>query len=577
MTDRTDSSKVAGIGAARRVRALAGQVRPRGLGAILSGHLPALTTGELATVKLATGGLATRPPSRPASPPTAPRLLAGRVRRFVLHNAPHLLMASLFAGALVLGVFLLPGEAERIAMLERDGMEREALHLLEDRFATGDRSSRTLYQLSRFYEQTGNVAKARAMLELLAEARPRDAALQQRLAAFYKNTEDKQAYVQALLRQIDAKYSETACKEVVGILRLNGDYTAEQGALQTCRHKGYRRPEDMVRLAQLMAVDGETGPASALLRSVDDLKRLKTERERLQLFAMLLEADQPREALRRGIRWAKGTRDDQMALTLIEMLGRANKQDTALELARAVGTPGDRVSLAVGEILLDKNQGVAAQSYLRGWLDKARGADSALAIRFVEAALGADDAETAFRGAKKFGFGKLGQPQLVALAEGLASGGKRAELTEVFDNLTPEAVSQSRVLTTSLQPAPSAAEGAGPPGAATTAAAADDSLEAWKRGLWNRLMAENARDAALRRMSAEKPGSTAAKAARIIRHQKKVRSLRYRYRARSTASGVGGKSAIQKPGAPKAARGTTGRAKTGKTPAADKGNAPLPP
>lgn len=471
----------------------------------------------------------------------APRAGAGtpapaRWRGFVLRNAPHLVMATLFAGALALAVILLPGDAERIAMLERDGMEKQALQLLEEHFAAGDRSSRTLFQLSRFYEQTGNVAKARQMLELLAEARPRDAAVQARLAAFYKNTEDQPAYVAALLRQIDAKYSESACREVVGILRLGGDYSREEAALQKCRHKGYRRPDDMVRLGQLMAVDGETAAASALLRGVDDLKRLKTERERLQLFSMLLDTDQPREALRRGIRWARGTRDEQFALTLIEMLVRAGKQDVAIELARDVGAPGDRVSLAVAEILLDKDQGVAAQSYLRGWLDKSRGADPALAIRFVEAALGAGDAETAFKGAKKFGLGKLAQPQLVALAEGLASAGRRDDLTEVFESLTPEAVSQSAVLTASIKPEPE--PGSATPQQPAAMATPADSLEAWKRGLWNRLMSENAADAALRRMSTEKPGSTAAKAARVIRHQKKVRrlSIRYHYKSKAAAA-----------------------------------------
>ncbi len=480
-----------------------------------------------------------------------------RARQVLQSHAPHIVMTAMFAGALALGALLLPGDAERIAMLERDGLERQALDILEGRFAAGDRRERTLYQLARFYEQAGNVPKARQMLELLAEQRPRDAAMQARLAAFYKNTEDRDDYVTALQRQIAVKYSEAACKEVAGLLRLSGDFVRETAALQTCRGKGYRRPEDMVRLAQLLATDGDPAGASSLLRSVDDLKRLKTERERLQLFAMLLESDQPKEALRRGVRWCKGGREDQLPLTLIEMLLRANKQDIAIELAREVSVPGDRVSLSVAEIMLDKDQGVAAQSYLRGWLDKARTADSALAIRFVDAALGADDAETAFKGAKKFGLGKLAQPQLIALAEGLARAGMRTELTEVFDSLTPEAVSNSQVLSTSLQPQGTAtAEPGAIPGPAAAAAAAAivppaaDSLDSWKRGLWNRLMAEAQREANLKRISAEKPNSTAAKAARTIRHQRKVKrlSVRYRYKNRP-AAGVAAPKPVTAPGA----------------------------
>ena len=48
---------------------------------------------------------------------------------------PHLvIMVTLFAGAAVVGVLLLPGENERVAMLERDGSNRAALALLEARF-----------------------------------------------------------------------------------------------------------------------------------------------------------------------------------------------------------------------------------------------------------------------------------------------------------------------------------------------------------------------------------------------------------------------------------------------------------
>ncbi len=292
-------------------------------------------------------------------------------------------MSAVFLAAVVAGWLLLPGEAERIAMLERDGKDREALTILEQQFAAGDRRQRTVYQLQRLYEMLGDLPKARAMLEQLGEARPRDATVQRQLAGFYRQTEDNGAYMRSLERQIDLKYSEPACRELIGMLRLAGDYAKEQATIVKCRQKGYRRTEDIVRLGQLLATDGDVQQASQLLRSVDDLKRLKSDRERLQLFAILLEAEQPREAVRRAARWAKGAKEDSLALTLIEMLVRGERQDLAVELARDVSVPGDSVSLAVAEIMLDKSQIEAAQSYLRGWMGRAKLSDPAIVSRFA--------------------------------------------------------------------------------------------------------------------------------------------------------------------------------------------------
>ncbi|MEQ1711492.1 MAG: hypothetical protein ABL908_08815, partial [Hyphomicrobium sp.] len=50
-----------------------------------------------------------------------------------------IVMSVVFAGALLTGYALLPGVNERIAMLERDGRNTQALDILERRFAEGDR------------------------------------------------------------------------------------------------------------------------------------------------------------------------------------------------------------------------------------------------------------------------------------------------------------------------------------------------------------------------------------------------------------------------------------------------------
>ena len=124
--------------------------------------------------------------------------LQGRVFARSPVRAHIFVMTLLFTAATVVGYLLLPGDAERIAMLERDGKTVEARQMLEQKFLTGDRRQRTLFLLEGLYEQAGNLPKAGQTLELLAEQRPRDAAVQRQLGQFYKLTHDEPAYIKTL-------------------------------------------------------------------------------------------------------------------------------------------------------------------------------------------------------------------------------------------------------------------------------------------------------------------------------------------------------------------------------------------
>ena len=64
-------------------------------------------------------------------------------------------MGVLFVGALGFGYVLLPGQVQRVAMLERDGQSQQARAMLEQSYLAGDQSFRTLYQLQGLYEQFG--------------------------------------------------------------------------------------------------------------------------------------------------------------------------------------------------------------------------------------------------------------------------------------------------------------------------------------------------------------------------------------------------------------------------------------
>ncbi len=412
---------------------------------------------------------------------------------------PHrIVMAAIYAGALAAGWLMLPGDSERVAMLERDGHSREALAILEQEFAGGDRRYRTLYQMQALYESEGNAAKAADLLKVMTLERPRDARLQSRLAAFYRSSQNEAGYLAALQAQIGIRYSEAACRELSSRLRLKGDYVAEQSALQTCRQKGYRRPDDLARLAELVAADGDTAQAVALLRPIDDLKRLKTVRERYQFLSLLLDQDQPKEAERRAVRWIRAAKDDsQFAVGLIDVLARSKYPASAIEVAKDAGSPGDSISLTIAERLIEQTQLGPARLYLKGWLDQAVFEDTDTALRFADAALLADDPETAYNGARKFGLDRLPALQLVRLAAALEKSGFIGDAAEVrtiaaragdVAAVTPAAASAA-----SLGQVPRAATEqderprSSPPRHPPRRVVLPDPLDSWRRGLASKM------------------------------------------------------------------------------------------
>lgn len=417
-----------------------------------------------------------------------------------------LIMSIIFGGAIVAGWAMLPGENERVAMLERDGHSREALTILEQQVNGGDRRYRTLYQILALYENEGNVGKAQDILKSMIAERPRDVALKRRLAQFYKNTQNDDGYIATLQDIVDLRYSESTCRELIGRLRFKGDAAAEQSALQRCRQKGYRRPEDLSRLAELVAVDGDKTQAAALLKSIDDLKRLKTTRERYQLLQLLVEQEQPKDAERRALRWIRSSKDDAMAVGLIDLLARSKFPDSAIEVAKDAGSPGDSISLTVAERLIEKTQNGAALLYLRGWLDQAENVGPETAVRFVDAALSAGDPRTAWTGARQFGFVQLPERALQTLAAALEAVQAKSEAGEVRAALSGVAPARTDVpAAASDAPRPGMSRGQPVPPGRTQPANSQrsrtvllvDPLDGWRKSLFSSMTTD-----AQRRMQA---------------------------------------------------------------------------
>ncbi len=450
-------------------------------------------------------------------------------------------MGVLFIGALGIGYRLLPGQVQRVAMLERDGQSQQAKSVLEKSVQAGDRSFRTLYQLQGLYEHFGQLDKAAELLQTLIERAPRDPNVQRRAISFYKMTQDEPAYIRALQAQIIQRYSEDSCRELIGILRRRAQWADEQSAIQTCRTRGYRRPEDLTRLASLVAVDGDLAQASALLRSVDDVRRLKTEGDRMQLFVILLELDQSRDAQRRAVRWLRGAKDPHLALSLIETLATSNKHDLAIELTRDISVQGDSVSLAVADVMLDRGETFAARTYLRGWIEKAQLNAIDLVSRFIIACLDAEDPENAYLGAQRFGLTQIPQDNLVALAEALAATGRQTEFDAVRAAIQPDVLAGNPLLAAAV----ALRRGSPEAGETLLSSVPVDELDEWRLSLWAKLMNSSGRtDAAtvaLRRLGVDTQVQAQFERVtvepRMIRRPKKV-VRRYRFRPGGALSNI---------------------------------------
>jgi len=454
----------------------------------------------------------------------------------------HGVLLAVFAVALGSGWSMLPGESERIAMLERDGHSREALEILENDYESGDRGTRSLRQMLALYEDQGNVAKAREILETLVTQRPRDAALRDRLSKFYRGIGEPSSRIAALRSQIGVRYTEAACRELIAAERLAGNTVAEAEAIQECRQKNYRRADDLSRLAMLSAASGDPALASQIMRSIDDVRRLKEPSERYQFLSLLLDQGQPKEASRRAVRWIRSSKDQTQAVGLIDVLAKSKYPEAALEVAKDAGSAGDHISLTVAERLLEQAQPQAAQLYLRGWLENAQFESEEVISRFVEAALLAQDHATALAGAKKYGLAKLPLDTSRDLVRALRTAGLSKEADEL---------SAAGLRTEEYGPPNPIFEAAGADKSSTSpeiqarpAAAIPeqaDPLLGWRRALSGQ-MSEDAthRSAALGRPVPKHYGAwhgearahtrVLSKTAKVLQRNKKIRSLRLKHK-----------------------------------------------
>jgi hypothetical protein len=196
-------------------------------------------------------------------------------------------------------------------------------------------------------------------------------------------------------------------------------------------------------------------------------------------------------------------------------------------MARQAGTPGDLMSLAVGDLLLETDQQLAARTYLKGWIESSSLRDAEMAGYFIGVALDADDPDLAYEGAMSFGISKVAQGDLVALAEALAALRRTAEFDVVRGALEPETIAANPLV------AAAAAMRPGGPATATTEAllrqVTVSELDAWRLTLWSQIMRDMGQ-AATAAAELERMGVAAepepAKVDKPVRRSKRSRRVR---------------------------------------------------
>jgi hypothetical protein len=193
------------------------------------------------------------------------------------------------------------------------------------------------------------------------------------------------------------------------------------------------------------------------------------------------------------LRWIRSIKDEGMAIGLIDLLARSKFPDSALEVAKDSGYPGDSISLTVAERLVEKAQNSAAQLYLRGWLERVQTVAPETAVRFVEASLAAGDPRIGYAGARQFGFAQQPEPSLQKLALALDQIQAKVEAADVRAALSGGAplLSATPVEPDLVPPELAPGELPGPLGRAAPGSGSRsrtvllvDPLDAWRKSLY---------------------------------------------------------------------------------------------
>jgi tetratricopeptide (TPR) repeat protein len=233
------------------------------------------------------------------------------------------LMLTIIAGALALGVYLLPNPDERYSAFLRDGKYEDALAELDSLAASGDQREEVTSELYQLYVHFGDTRKATLVLEKYATQHPDSADAQERLVEIYWNTQDKEKFLRALARLVEISPTQARVERLLAFYRLYSMYDREEDLLLRFQGAAYLSDSDRMRLARLLAVKGKLADATNILLKFDDVGDLVSQEDRLTLFKLLLDQGRLLEATQRSQQWLTAGMSSNMAAEIELELRRA--------------------------------------------------------------------------------------------------------------------------------------------------------------------------------------------------------------------------------------------------------------
>ncbi len=204
---------------------------------------------------------------------------------------------GLAVGAGLSALVLMPGELERVTMLERDGEIEAAARLANALYDRGDRRNALLGRVFELNHAVGNAARAdRALREYLAGS-PTSARTLRKAAEFFELEQDIDGAIAAWNQLLKLVPTEAVVDKLARLYRLHGRFDDERQLL--IAHRGRLDGELLTRLGGLLGQKGEVLEAIAALRLADDTQPQQFELYGGLLFDLLMRAGAAGEAARR--------------------------------------------------------------------------------------------------------------------------------------------------------------------------------------------------------------------------------------------------------------------------------------
>lgn len=316
-------------------------------------------------------------------------------------------LAVLSIGALTAAVNLVPGDFERLAMLERDGRHEQALVELEALYASGRRDPQLVLRLYNLNIRFGRVDEAQAVLEEYGRLRPNDIEAQIGLIRFYQSNQLEGHYVRALRSLQERTRSRELLVELLGFFRMTGRFREEEELLESTARANRAGPSELERLGLLAAARGDLQRAAVALRRADGRLDGQSRAARIGLFRVLMELKETNEAHQRCLAWLRSWRDPELAIELMGAFSEAGRRDLAVDIGARFGGAGSEVTLTTAELLNEQGKHAEALQRLREYQAAGLPEDTDHAQRFVSVAASSGDPEMALRAARLVGLRRL--------------------------------------------------------------------------------------------------------------------------------------------------------------------------